>query len=345
MRLPIFRFGGFELDPAARELRRQGERVPLAPKSFDCLTYLVAHRDRAVGRDELIAAVWGRVDITDTVVAQTMLRARKALGDVSQGFVRTVPRFGYHWVAPIQEIARGEVAPAIGTMVGDAAPATFIRGERTPAWRRRIALGIIVVAALTGVVAWPLLPVPGAPWHVARLVDTGAVLVLPVRVESSDGEDAWVSLGTMDYLASRLRQGGLRVVPSEQALHLNAQAAASRPLDPAQAQALQRLGEVRWVIAPEAVRDARGWRLRLAVFHDGHEHLIEARGASALAAAASAADAWLRRVHPHRARSDVSPGELDERLQQVDAVLLAGKLTAARRRADRAALSRCRYCV
>src|SRR5678816_342308 len=74
-------FGEFELNPASRELLRNGEPVALRPRSLECLVYLIEHRDRAVGRDELISAVWGRVDVSDTVVAQTLLRTRKALGD------------------------------------------------------------------------------------------------------------------------------------------------------------------------------------------------------------------------------------------------------------------------
>lgn len=106
---PTYRFGDdFELDPASRVLRRLDERIALPPKSFECLAYLVACRDRAVGRDELIAAVWGRVEVSDTVVSQTLLRARKAVGDSGnlQRIVRTVPRFGYQWVAPVRETSR-----------------------------------------------------------------------------------------------------------------------------------------------------------------------------------------------------------------------------------------------
>ena len=106
MRLVRYQFGEYELDPASRELSRRGERIALPPKSFECLAYLVAHRDRAVGRDELISAVWGRVEVSDTVVAQTLLRARKAFGDAGdrQEIVRTVPRFGYRWVASVREV-------------------------------------------------------------------------------------------------------------------------------------------------------------------------------------------------------------------------------------------------
>lgn len=105
MRVSKFRFHEFELDTASRELRRDGQRVALPPKSFECMTYLLVHRERAVGRDELISAVWGRVDVSDTVVAQTLFRARKALGDSGQEsrLIRTVPRFGYQWIARLSD--------------------------------------------------------------------------------------------------------------------------------------------------------------------------------------------------------------------------------------------------
>jgi DNA-binding winged helix-turn-helix (wHTH) protein len=70
---PKYLFGEFELNPASRELLRSGKPIALRPRSLECLIYLIEHRDRAVGRDELIG-VWGRVDASDTVVAQ-LLRA------------------------------------------------------------------------------------------------------------------------------------------------------------------------------------------------------------------------------------------------------------------------------
>jgi DNA-binding winged helix-turn-helix (wHTH) protein len=100
---PAWRFGEFVLDRATRELRRGGKRVSLSAKAFDCIAYLIEQRGRAVGRDELIAAVWGRVDVSDSVLSQTVLYARRALEDTGreQHAIRTVVGFGYHWVAPI----------------------------------------------------------------------------------------------------------------------------------------------------------------------------------------------------------------------------------------------------
>lgn len=97
------RFGDCTLDIAARELRRADERVELPPIVFDCMAYLVEHRDRAVGRDELVAAVWGRTSISDTMLGKAILAIRRAVGDDAerQAVLRTVPRFGYHWVAAV----------------------------------------------------------------------------------------------------------------------------------------------------------------------------------------------------------------------------------------------------
>lgn len=106
----VFRFRDYLIDPATRELWQGAQRVALPPKSFDCLAYLLEQRERAVGRDELISAVWGRVDVSDAVLAQTLLRARRSVGDTGseQTTIRTVPRFGYRWIAPVQQADRGD---------------------------------------------------------------------------------------------------------------------------------------------------------------------------------------------------------------------------------------------
>ena len=61
-----YRFGAFRLLPSTRELWKGDALVHLPRRGFDCLAYLIEHRDRAVGRDELVAVLWGRVDATDS---------------------------------------------------------------------------------------------------------------------------------------------------------------------------------------------------------------------------------------------------------------------------------------
>ena len=92
-------FDDFRLDRSARELRRGGAPVTVPTRVFDCLVYLIDNRDRAVGRDELVAALWGRVDVSDAQLGQIVLRARRAIGDDGndQRYIRTMPKFGYRW--------------------------------------------------------------------------------------------------------------------------------------------------------------------------------------------------------------------------------------------------------
>ncbi|WP_395682779.1 winged helix-turn-helix domain-containing protein [Dokdonella sp.] len=102
-----YRFGEYRLLPARRELWRGDAMVAVPPRAFDCIVYLVEQRERAVGRDELIAAVWGKTDLSDGLLAQTILAMRRAFDDTGkeQNYIRTVVRFGYHWVAPTRELA------------------------------------------------------------------------------------------------------------------------------------------------------------------------------------------------------------------------------------------------
>lgn len=334
---PLYRFGQFELDPATRELRQGGVRVPLSPKSFECLAYLVAHRDRAVGRDELISAVWGRVDTSDTVVAQTMLRARKALDDTGdrQTMVRTVSRFGYQWVAPVEEVR--EPKPSAPADVADATPATVPPrlDEASPSPRSVMrgrwlwATVAVLLLALVGI-ALAYWPRPGAPSSADTDASSNTVLVLPVVVTPGDAESAWVRLGAMDYIASRLRSDGMVVVPSDQSLHLSAPLAADAYDDAEAIAKLRTLSGAGWVLAPEATRDANGWRMRLQWFERGRLQTVEARANTALIAAASATDAWLRRQGRRSPDHGVAPSALTERLQRIDAELKAGQLAAAR---------------
>ena len=121
----LYRFDRFLLNPATRELLDDGELVAMPARALDCLAYLLEHRDRAVGRDELIAAVWGRTEVSDALLSHTIVKIRRTLGDTGneQRTIRTVPRFGYRWI--------GELAPlpAPGGPPAPATPAAEAPGE------------------------------------------------------------------------------------------------------------------------------------------------------------------------------------------------------------------------
>ncbi|MCQ4164650.1 winged helix-turn-helix domain-containing protein [Tahibacter harae] len=146
-----YRFGEFDLDPAARELRRGTERVELPGSAFDGLVYLIAQRDRAVGRDELMAAIWGRADVADSLLGQTLVRLRRALGDngETQQWIRTVPRFGYRWVGELREEMPGEAEAVAADAAAAAATAAGAATTAAIAVRSTTATAADAVAAAT----------------------------------------------------------------------------------------------------------------------------------------------------------------------------------------------------
>ncbi len=90
-------FAPFRLDAATRELRKHEERIALPPRVFACLLYLIERHERAVGRDELIEALWDGPLRLDVQLAQLILQCRRAVDDDGQGqrAIRTVTGFGY----------------------------------------------------------------------------------------------------------------------------------------------------------------------------------------------------------------------------------------------------------
>jgi DNA-binding winged helix-turn-helix (wHTH) protein len=97
----LYRFDEFVLDPVAFTLTRSGRTVPLEPKVFDLLRYLVEHPNRIVTKRELLDTIWKDVAVTDNVLGRAIVLVRKALGDDARvaKYVQTVPTRGYRFVA------------------------------------------------------------------------------------------------------------------------------------------------------------------------------------------------------------------------------------------------------
>jgi DNA-binding winged helix-turn-helix (wHTH) protein len=106
-------FGEFRFVRSARELWRGAKRVEMPRRTFECLDYLIANRERAVGRDELVAAIFGRPDVSDAQLGQIVLRTRRAVGDDgnAQHAIRTIPGFGYRWVAELRPEDEASATP------------------------------------------------------------------------------------------------------------------------------------------------------------------------------------------------------------------------------------------
>jgi eukaryotic-like serine/threonine-protein kinase len=99
-----FLFGRFELDATAYKLRRDGNDVPLQPKVFDAIRYLIEHHDRVVLKEELLEALWPGEHVNDTAVPWTISRARKVLGQGAEDKhpIETVRGRGYRFVGAVR---------------------------------------------------------------------------------------------------------------------------------------------------------------------------------------------------------------------------------------------------
>lgn len=99
----IVRFGRFTLDPATRQLTRDGMPVHLTPKAFALLSLLTAEAPRVVPKDELHRHLWPQHFVTDASLLGLVKELRRALDDRGDGdLVRTVHRVGYAFAAAVQ---------------------------------------------------------------------------------------------------------------------------------------------------------------------------------------------------------------------------------------------------
>lgn len=332
--MPAYRFGDFTLTRSTRELRRGDTPVAISPRAFDCLAYLIEHRDRAVGKDELVAAVWERVDVSDTQLGQTVLRARRAVNDDGQAqtVIRTVSRFGYRWVADVAVVREGEdeVAPATATVVE--APAPLAEPEIAPATPRakrspmRIAMPLALAAiAIAAAIAWmPRAWLTRMPALATAPYASAVVLPLHVAPESND---AWLRLGAMDLVAERLRAGGLAVPPSE-----NTVAVLQNFPDADEATAaIRRVAPNALIVDGDIAHAGNAWHIALrAIADDGTKLTAESANDDALAATRDAVARLLGRLGRARPPDPPYASGVGERLARAQSAMLGNDLETAR---------------
>lgn len=196
-------FDDYRLDPANRELRDgAGAPVALTGKAFDVLLYLIAHRGRLVGKEELLAAIWpGRV-VEDNNLTQAVSALRRALGTGAgdQRYVLTVPGHGYRFVAAVRETASPK-DDAVSSQ-----PAVGKPEPRFPTPSRRVVFmgGSLFAAALFAVAAWRLETPAPAPLRAPVPGDASATLaVFPFRSLGGD-RDELLDLGLAETVIARV---------------------------------------------------------------------------------------------------------------------------------------------
>ena len=223
-----YRWGDFVIVPAARQILRRGEPVEHEAKVLDLIVLLLEHHERALGKQEIITALWGDRPVTDAALSQLVYKARRALDDDARVVIRTVYGRGLQWAAPIEALdgftppAHPGGGPTRPAGMPEAAPAPTARTRR---WRRGwlpwlascgFLAGIAVVLAL----AWP----DGAGGG----LQPPQVAVMPIRNASGDDALEWTRLGLPALLTTELQRLGISGVDTPQVERLVAQAPAAR---------------------------------------------------------------------------------------------------------------------
>ena len=99
-----FRFDDVVLRSDTRELWRAGQLQAIERRSFDLLLYLIRQEGRVVSKEELLQNVWGNQFVSDSVIAQSIMKVRKALGlsGRTTGPIKTIHRIGYRFIQAVE---------------------------------------------------------------------------------------------------------------------------------------------------------------------------------------------------------------------------------------------------
>lgn len=265
----IYRFADCILDSRLRELTVGDTPVHLEPQVFDLLVYLLECRDRVVSRDELSDAVWqGRI-VSDGTISARIFAARQAVGDTgeAQAVIRTVPRRGFRFTAPVNvEDSHEDIAgPAPHGGRGPALPRFALRlGRAQSAPRSPVRLAIVAAIAVPLVIGagiagsaflWePRLESASSERMAFPLPRRPSIAVLPFANLSSDAEQALMGEGLTESLVNAFaRNPSLFVIAHSSSSRYAGQSVTAR-------RAAEELG-VRYIVEGSVKRDGNQVRV------------------------------------------------------------------------------------
>jgi DNA-binding winged helix-turn-helix (wHTH) protein/TolB-like protein len=192
------RFGLFEFDLASRELRREGALVRLQSQPAQVLAALIARAGQLVTREELRAAVWDSATYVDfdRGLNFCIAQIRAALGDDSTEprFIRTLPKRGYQFIAPVQklEVNGGSTS---------AEPGASMRVRRYPASAAAIVIAAVLMLAIG---------LSAGYWLRARQISKRHPIVAVARFDNETGSATLANFadGLTDSVVEQLTSQG-----------------------------------------------------------------------------------------------------------------------------------------
>jgi TolB-like protein/DNA-binding winged helix-turn-helix (wHTH) protein/Flp pilus assembly protein TadD len=211
-------FKAFRLDMANHILWRDGDRVPIAPKSFDVLAYLIEHAGSVVTQDEILEALWPETYVNPEILRKYILEIRRALGDRAENpeFIETLPKRGYRFVAPVEDVRPAE-QPKLPISLGTektVEPAAA-SSEQESSFRKRRLWKLALLPILAGVMAAGIVRhfKPSRNKLNAPQLNNTSIAVLPFADMSAAKDEQYFSDGLSEQLINDLaRVSGLRVV-------------------------------------------------------------------------------------------------------------------------------------
>ncbi|MEO6723827.1 MAG: winged helix-turn-helix domain-containing protein [Blastocatellia bacterium] len=167
--LPVFVFDDVRVDPHFARILKSGSEVPIEPKAFDLLIFLIENRGRLLEKGELLDAVWKDAIVTENALTREIGRLRKTLGDDPKAarYIQTVHSRGYRFIAEVG-ISNGaarngeatnahnsgiakeeEVATAVGEVAGEVATEPEPNFNQTKLSRLSSYKVLLLIVALT----------------------------------------------------------------------------------------------------------------------------------------------------------------------------------------------------
>jgi len=142
----LYEFGPFRVDPEKEILLRDGEPIPLTPKTFQILLVLVRHSREVVTKDDLMKTVWPDTFVEETNLTRNIFTLRKALGEGPQDhqYILTVPGRGYR-LAESARLVPGQELDIIAAHHSK----VQVQAAETKPWGW-IALAVVVLLAVAG---------------------------------------------------------------------------------------------------------------------------------------------------------------------------------------------------
>ncbi len=226
---PTYRFGSHTLDGRERRLLGDGVAIPLKPRAFDTLLFLVERAGHLVPKEELLKELWPDSVVEESTLAKNVWLVRRALaeGEGEDRFIETVPRIGYRFIAPVERIVlepAPEPAPETSpTPVPISAPP--MRRSFLRPFLAAVLLVLLVLLGLLGLWAFTARAHSRAlgPGRRAAVAPPPrpSVAVLGFANLSRRSDAEWLSTALTEMMSADLAAGErLRLVPGADAMRL-----------------------------------------------------------------------------------------------------------------------------